>query len=595
MRWRDAFDATALPSHPGFAIDRLAICQSVPGHPAWRAVDWFWSLQINSPIAHGMLVLCAVVACGLSLGALKIRGVGLGVAGVLFSGLAFGHFGLNIDAGVRHFLQEFGLILFVYTIGMQVGPGFLDSLRRHGLSLNLAAAAIVILGAAITLGLSRLLRIDMVAAVGIFAGATTNTPALGAAQEALKNIPGITPESSALPGLGYAVAYPFGILGIIIAMLLIRALFRINVPGELEAFRAAQRSGQSPVQRVSLVVENANLDGMRLREIPGLASGGVVISRVRRAGAAEVAAATPDTVLRVGDSVVAVGEAPRVEELRVVMGRRAEEDLTIAPGPVRQRRIIVTHRPMVGRTIRELSVHTLAGVTITRMTRAGVELSVAPDRRLQFGDMLMAVGTEEDLGRARAALGDSVQQLNHTSLIPIFVGIALGVLVGSYPISIGGMPAPLRLGLAGGPLLVAIILSRVGRVGPLLWHMPVNANFLLREIGITLFLSCVGLKAGSQFAQTLLDGDGLLWMACGAVVTLAPLLLVGLALRAIWSTNYLAICGLLSGSMTDPPALAFANGVTNSDAPSVAYATVYPLTMLLRIVLAQVLVLFFAG
>lgn len=553
------------------------------------------SLQHTSPVAHGMLVLCFVIAGGLALGGLRVRGVGLGVAGVLFAGLIGGHFGFNIDAEVRGFLQEFGLILFVYTIGMQVGPGFLDSLRRQGLPLNLAAAAIVLLGAALAFALSALLRIDMAAAVGVFSGATTNTPALGAAQEAMKNLPDVDPARLALPGLGYAVAYPFGIIGIIVAMLLFRALFRVNVGAEAEAFRALQRAGLEPLERMTLAVENPNLDGLALKSVPGLGVGGLVVSRVRAAGASEVVAATAETILHAGDRILAVGPRSRLDELRVIVGRPVEEDLTRAPGAVRQRRVIVTQKIVVGKTLRELGLDALYGVTVTRLTRADLELSPLPERRIQFGDMLLVVGHEDALQKVAGVLGDSVKQLNDTSLIPIFVGIALGVLLGSLPIAVGGVPAPVRLGLAGGPLLVAIILSRVGRIGPLLWYLPVNANFLLREIGIAIFLGCVGLKAGAQFLATLMAGDGLLWMGCGVVVTLLPLLLVGAVMRVAVRTNYLALCGLLAGSMTDPPALAFANMFNKSDAPSVAYATVYPLTMLLRIVLAQLLVLLFAG
>ncbi len=558
-------------------------------------MDWLLSLQQTSPIAHGLLVLCLVTVAGLALGSLKVRGAGLGVAGVLFSGIALGHLGWNLDPEVRHFLREFGLILFVYTIGMQVGPGFFASLRRHGLPLNLAAATIVLLGAGLTLALSRLLHLDMAVAVGVFAGATTNTPSLGAAQEALQHLPGIDPARAALPGLGYAVAYPFGIVGIILSMLALRAVFGVDLARERVAFEAAQRAGRARLERRTLVVANPNLDGLALRDVPGLAAGGVVVSRIRRVDAREVGPASPETVLRAGDALLAVGEPRRLEELRLVVGRASDEDLTAAPGPVAQRRIVVTRREVVGRPLGELALDTLAGVAVTRLTRADVELPASPDLRLQFGDMLNVVGSSDALERAREALGDSVRQLNHTGLIPVFVGIALGVLLGSLPVSVAGMPAPLRLGLAGGPLLVAIVLSRIGRVGPLLWYMPVNANVLLRELGILLFLGCVGLTAGAHFVETLTSGDGWRWMAAGAVVTVVPLLLVGAILRVFLRTNFLSLCGLLSGSMTDPPALAFANAVSGSEAPSVAYATVYPLTMLLRIVTAQVLVLVFVG
>jgi putative transport protein len=551
-----------------------------------------WLAELHA--AQGMLVLCLVAVLGLAIGSIKIRGVSLGVAGALFAGILFGHLGWNIDPDVRAFVQDFGLILFVYTIGIQVGPGFLTSLRRQGLPLNLLAAAVVLMGAAVTLGLCALFRIPVAAGAGLFAGATTNTPALGAAQEAIRTMFGPASAAASLPGLGYAVAYPFGILGIILTMLLVRGAFRVDTARELEAFRAAQRAGRESLHRMNIEIDNPNLDGLAVRAVPGLKELGIVISRIRKTDHAEVGTVTAETIVHRGDIILVVGTQANLEKFRVIAGKLAAEDLLEAPGHIIHRRMVVTRKEVLGQSLRELGLDQVYGVTATRLTRADLEITVNADLRLQFGDMLQLVGTEAAINKAAKALGNSVQQLNHTKLIPIFLGIALGVLVGSYPLQISDMPAPLRLGLAGGPLLVAIALSRLGRIGPLLWYMPVNANVLLREFGIALFLSCVGLRSGANFVGTLLHGDGFLWMGCGAVITLLPLVLVAVFARLVLRMNFLNLCGLLSGSMTDPPALAFANAVSGSDAPSVAYATVYPLTMLMRIVAAQVLVLVFA-
>jgi putative transport protein len=555
-------------------------------------MNWLTNLQQAQPVASSVLVLSLVAALGLALGNLKFRGLSLGVAGTLFAGILLGHFGITMDHVMLDFVREFGLILFVYTIGMQVGPGFIGSLRKQGLPLNLAAATIVILGAAVTIGLCLALGIDFKVGAGILSGAVTNTPSLGAAQEALRSL-GVEPDDLAKPGMGYAVAYPFGIIGIILAMLLIRLLFRVQLPVELEAFRKAQRAGQESLQHLNLVVENRNLDGLPVSRIPGIARSGVVISRLRKAAETQAQIARADTVLHLGDVLVAVGTRQALQEFRVIVGRETSEDLTLTPGPIVMKRVVVTHKEAVGSSLRELALNHRYGVTVTRITRADMEISVSADLHLQFGDMVRLVGTEEDIARAAATLGNSVQELNHAKLVPMFVGIALGVLFGSWPVMVGDMPAPLKLGLAGGPLLIAIILSRIGRIGPLLWYLPANANILLREFGIVLFLSAVGLKSGEKFFGTLLQGGGFMWMGVGALITLVPLLIVGFAMRGLFKLNYMNLCGLLSGSMTDPPALAFANNASGSDAPSVAYATVYPLTMILRIVLAQLIVLFF--
>ncbi|MEQ1851283.1 MAG: putative transporter [Chthoniobacteraceae bacterium] len=558
-------------------------------------MKWLADLSAHQPVAYAVLILAAVAVLGLAAGQVKILGIRFGVAGVLFAAIFFGHYHLSLPPETLGFVRDFGLILFVYTIGIQVGPGFLTSLRRQGLPLNLLATGIVLCGAALTVASSWLLKIDMAAAVGIFAGATTNTPSLGAAQEALKQMPGLDPAAASLPALGYAVAYPFGIVGIILAMVILRAILRIDPVKEAKAFDLEQESGHEPIQRMNIRVRNPNMVGLKLHEIPGRDSLGIVISRIKYLGETEVSAANADTVLHEGDIVLAVGTPRSLHELCLIMGAESPEDLMETPGPVTFDRFMVTRKDILGKTIRELELTQKYGVTVTRVSRADVEMSAVPALKLQFGDMLQVVGKEADIAKVASVLGNSVKDLNRTNFIPMFLGIGLGILVGIHPMAFAGMPMPVRLGLAGGPLLVAIILSRIGRIGSLLWYMPLNANLALRELGITLFLVCAGLKAGEHFFEILFTTQGLLWMACGAVITLVPLLLAAWVGRFFMKLNFINLCGLLSGSMTDPPALAFANAVNNSDAPSVAYATVYPLTMLLRILVAQLLIVFFTS
>lgn len=557
-------------------------------------MEWLKELLTGESVAHALFILALVAASGVLLGSFKIKGVGLGIAGVLFTGLAFGHFGFHINKEVMEFVREFGLILFVYTIGMQVGPGFVASLRKQGLPLNIMAATVVLLGALITVAIVYLAGIDMSVAVGLFSGGTTNTPALGAAQQALKNLTQFTPEQleqlAKNPGLGYAVAYPFGIMGIILTMGLIKGIFRVQPAAEAAEFTKQMQSNTPKLNNLNLVVTNANLDGLAIEKIPGLANSGVVLSRVLKGKEMDVA--TPDTVLHLGDIVHAVGPHERLKEIQIVIGKVSDVDLKSMPSHVTTRRVVVTKKSVLGKSIEELDLDAY-GVAVTRVSRAEIEFTPTPNIRLQFADTLLLVGEADAIVKAAKELGNSPKQLNHPQIVPIFVGIALGVLVGSIPFHFPNMPAAVKLGLAGGPLLIAILLSRIGRVGPLIYYMPLSANFMLRELGITLFLACVGLKAGDQFVKTLTQGDGVMWMGMAALITLIPILLVGLAARVFYKLNYTSICGVLAGSMTDPPALAFANAMTGSDAPSISYATVYPLTMLLRVLAAQLLVLIF--
>jgi len=554
---------------------------------------WFTDLAAAQSVAYAVLILAAIAVTGMALGHVKIRGIQLGVAGVLFAGILFGHLHLTLSPEILGFVRDFGLILFVYTIGMQVGPGFFTSLRRQGLPLNLLAAGIVLGGAALTVASSWVLHLDMAAAVGIFSGATTNTPSLGAAQEALKQMPGIDPLRLSLPALGYAVAYPFGIIGIILSMVILRSVLRINVAKEVAAFEAEQKSGAEPLQRMSVRVCNRNLNGLQLHEIPGKDELAVVVSRVKYLGEEEVCVANSETILHEGDVLMAVGTRRHLYEFRLIVGQESREDLMEIPGPVTFERFVVTNKEILGKTLHELELTQRYHVTATRVLRAEVEMTAVPNLTLQFGDTLQIVGKEADVTKVASVLGNSVKELNRTSFIAIFIGIGLGVLLGIHPFALWNLPMPVRLGLAGGPLIVAILLSRIGRIGTLLWYMPPTANLVLRELGITLFLACAGLKAGEHFFQILFSSQGPVWMAAGAVITLTPLLLAAFIGRTAMKQSFISLCGLLAGSMTDPPALAFANAINRSDAPSVAYATVYPLTMLLRILVAQLLIVCF--
>lgn len=552
-------------------------------------MTWLTDLFTNhDSAAQSVIVIALVAMVGLSIGAVKVRGLGLGIAGVLFAGLAAGHFGLAINHSTLEFAREFGLILFVYTIGVQVGPGFFSSLKKQGLPLNLMAAGVVIFGSLLTVLLWKLFLPpnQLAAAVGLLSGATTNTPSLASAQQALKDQPGILPATLALPGQAYAIAYPFGILGIIVSMLAVKWIFRIDVHAETLAL--AKLAPAPTLENANIEVHNRNLEGIELRELPLLGTTSVVISRVYREGTSTLA--RHDTKLKVGDVIHAVGVSPAIRDLKTLVGRDATIDLRKLPGPISAQRLLVSKSAVVNKALGELAYPQRFGVNLTRITRAGVDLPVTRTSRLQAGDSVTAVGELAAIEKVAAEVGNSAKQLNHPQLVGVFLGIALGVLIGSIPIFVPGIPAPLRLGLAAGPLLVAITLSYLGRVGPILWYMPHSANLMLRELGIVLFMACVGLKGGQGFVANLL-ASGVTWLVIGATITLVPMLLVGLIGRGVFKLNYLTLCGLMSGSMTDPPALAFAQSITGSDGPTVSYATVYPLVMLLRVFSTQVIVL----
>ncbi len=544
-------------------------------------------------IARIMLTLSLIAAAGLALGQIKIKGVGLGIGGVLFAGLAGGQIaaslGVKLDTHVLHFLREFGLILFVYTIGVQVGPGFFAALKRSGLTLNLLAVALVAGGVMVAVILHKGLGLPLPAVLGLLSGAVTNTPSLGAAQQILAEV-GAPAAALETPSLGYAIAYPFGIVGILIAMMTVRAVFRLDPVAEAKLFDDRRRAEVTVIDTLDVAVRNPTVFGSALRDIHLFGDLGIVASRMMRGG--RLCVPHPDTAIQPGDVFHLVGPRPKLEQLRAFLGDVSDVPLTTKGTDVRWDRLVVTANAVLGKTIGQLNLADAYDVVVSRVNRAGVELVPSPSLSLQFGDIVTAIGKPDDLQRVAHLVGNAPRRLQQVDFIPVFIGIALGVLLGSIPVYVPGMPAPLKLGLAGGPLVVAIALARLGHAGPLVWFMPPAANLALREIGIVLFLAVVGFLSGDRFLDTLLHGDGALWIACGAAITLLPLLIVGLAARALFGLNYLTVCGLLAGGMTDPPALAFANALSPSEAPSLAYATVYPLVMFLRILAPQLIVLF---
>ncbi len=550
-------------------------------------MNWLFDLHGTQPIAHAVGALAFVCVLGMAFGSLKFRGIGLGTSGVLFAGIVVGHFGEPVDHATLDFVKEFGLILFVFTIGLQLGPGFFAALREQGVKMNLLAAAIVLLGAVFATLAGKIAGFDPASVLGIFSGASTNTPSLGAATQTLGTIPGISDDRLALPALAYAVTYPTAIIGIIGTLILLKQIFRVDPVAEANAFAARNRRKIDPLERRTLVVTNPNLDGIALGTIPGRVEAGVTISRIRHGE--ETLVASDSTVVHLDDRIAVVGTAMALENFTRVVGHSCDEDLTASVGTISYRRVIVTDRRVLGKSVGQLALDERFAVAVSRVTRSDLEMSAVPDLRLQFGDQLQIVGQDKDLDAAAEVLGNSLKEINETHFVPFFIGLVLGVALGTMPIAFPGIPQPVKLGLAGGPLIVALILGRVGRIRRQVWHMPINTNLAFREFGIALFFAAVGLGAGSKFFATVFSNTGLQWLAAGIVVTVLPLLIVGIFARVVLKMNFMDLSGLLAGSMTDPPALAFASNIAGSDAPTVGYATVYPLTTLMRILAAQIL------
>ena len=542
-------------------------------------------------VAHSILILSLVITGGIMLGKIKIAGISLGVTGILFIGIAFGHFGLNVNEHLLHFLKEFGLILFVYSIGLQVGPGFFASFRKGGITLNKLAAIIVLSGVAVTLVLYYATGLPITTMVGIMSGAVTNTPGLGAAQQAFSDIHlGADADDIAT---GYAVAYPLGVIGAILTILTLRYLLRINTQKEEKEASEGADAHQNPTTvRATLEVVNQGLEGKTIADLHRLATREFVVSRICHVnGQPELVNA--QTTLHCGDKILVITTQNDIEAIIALIGNIVEMNWHDISKDMISRKILITKPELNGKRLSELQIRTSCGVTITRVNRAGIDLVAAGNLSLQLGDRVTVVGPELSVMQAEQRFGNSLKRLNHPNPIAIFTGIALGVLLGSLSFHIPGIPQPVKLGLAGGPLIVAILIGRYGPYYKMVTYTTMSANLMLRETGISLFLAGVGLGAGENFVPTLLNG-GYIWILYGFAITVIPLLVAGIIGKKLYKINYYTLIGVLAGSSTNPPALAFSSELTGTDAPSVGYATVYPLTMFLRVLAAQLLILLLA-
>lgn len=558
-------------------------------------MNWINDLLWGEGIGHSILLLSFVIAAGIQLGKIKVFGVSLGITLVLFVGIILGHFGFTINHNVIHFFKEFGLILFVYSVGIQVGPGFFSSFKQGGITLNMLACGIVFLGVLTAVILHYATGIPMPTMVGILSGAVTNTPGLGAAQQAFSDMHGVSDNTIAL---GYAVAYPLGVIGIILSIILIKYIFRVSFDKENEQLNSEDSSHTNEAKPISLIVKNPAIFNKTVAELSNLLEHrDFVISRVWRDSNKQIEIASANTVLQENDKVFVITTETDAETIKTFIGEEIDmerKQWIRMESQFINRRILITKPELNGKRLGQLKLRKLYGINITRINRAGVDLVAKPGLTLQVGDRVNVVGTETAVSNVEKVLGNSMKRLNEPNLITIFVGIALGIVLGSIPISFPGIPQPVKLGLAGGPLVVAILISRFGYHYKLITYTTQSANLMLREIGITLFLACVGISAGDGFVDTIVNNGGFAWIGYGFIITFVPLMIIGCIGRYFCKVNYFTLMGLIAGSTTDPPALAYSNATAGNDAPSVGYATVYPLTMFLRVLTAQLLILFFA-
>lgn len=558
-------------------------------------MNWINDLLWGEGIGHSILLLSFVIAAGIQLGKIKVFGVSLGITLVLFVGIILGHFGFTINHNVIHFFKEFGLILFVYSVGMQVGPVFFSSFKKGGVTLNLLACGIVFLGVVTAIILHYTTGIPMPTMVGILSGAVTNTPGLGAAQQAYSDMYGTADNTIAL---GYAVAYPLGVIGIILSIMFVRYAFRVNFDKENEQLNNEDSSHANEAKPISLVVKNPAIFGKTVGELSYLLEHrDFVISRIWHDSDKQIEIASANAVLHENDKVFVITTEQDADTIKTFVGEVIDmerKQWIRMESQFINRRILVTKPELNGKRLGQLKLRQLYGINITRINRAGVDLVATPHLTLQVGDRVNVVGTETAVTNVEKVLGNSMKRLNEPNLITIFIGIALGIVLGSIPITFPGIPQPVKLGLAGGPLIVAILISRFGYKYKLVTYTTQSANLMLREIGITLFLACVGISAGDGFVDTIVNNGGFAWIGYGFIITTVPLLIIGCIGRYFCKVNYFTLMGLIAGSTTDPPALAYSNATAGNDAPSVGYATVYPLTMFLRVLTAQLLILFFA-
>lgn len=555
-------------------------------------MEWLIELITGTGIAHSILVMAIVISIGLLLGKVKIFGISLGTTWILFFGIFLGHIGLQINEEVLHFLKEFGLILFIYSIGMQVGPSFFSSFKQGGVTLNMLASGVVLLGVLITYILHLVTGLPIATMVGILSGAVTNTPGLGAAQQTYTDVTGTTDPTIAT---AYAVAYPLGVVGIIMSIVLFKYIFKVNFAKENSTLDNNDASKMTEAHMYSLQVMNPSISGKNIRDVKRLIDKEFVISRVLHAKTGVLDVPQTTTILEENDKILVVSNLKNIDVIEAFIGQRIDMDRSEwnkLDSQLVSRRISITKPAINGRSIGSLKLRNLFGINITRVNRAGVDLIADSRLQLQLGDRVTVVGSEESIAHVEKFLGNSLKRLREPNLISIFIGIALGVFVGSIPFMIPGVPQPVKLGLAGGPLIVAILISKFGPKYKLVTYTTMSANLMLREIGIALFLACVGLGAGENFVETVVNG-GYKWVGYGVIITVVPLLIVGIIGRKVYKLNYFTLMGLIAGSMTDPPALSYANATAGNDMPAVSYATVYPLTMFLRVITAQLLILLF--
>lgn len=559
-------------------------------------MNWLQDLLTNpNSIAHIVALYAFVIAAGVLLGKIKFFGISLGVTFVLFVGILAGHFGFTGNPAILSFVQDFGLILFVFCIGLQVGPSFFSSFKRGGITLNLLAVGIVFLNIAVALILYFALqgRVDIPMMVGILCGAVTNTPGLGAANEALQQLHYQGPEIA----MGYACAYPLGVMGIILSMIIIRYICRVDVLRDSDEIQKEEEANpHMKPYTISLKVQNEALSGKTLSQVQNFLARDFVCTRIIQDG--HMITPNANTVLRLGDRMFLVCAEDDSEAIMAFIGPKIEQDWDATnqqDKPMVSRRILVTQPNINGKTLGELHFSSMYGVNVTRVNRSGMDLFAACQLRLQVGDRVMVVGPQDAIERVANLLGNQLRRLDHPNIVTIFVGILCGILFGSLPIAIPGMPTPVKLGLAGGPLIISILIGRFGHKVKLVTYTTMSANLMLREVGLVLFLASVGIKAGENFVQMVVEGDGVLYVGLGFLITFIPLIITGIIARWHHRVNYFTLMGLIAGSNTDPPALAYANQIAGNDAPAVGYSTVYPLTMFLRILTAQLLVLLMAG
>lgn len=550
---------------------------------------WLHELFTETSIAQSVVIYGLVIAIGIWMGRIKIFGISLGITWVLFAGLIMSYSGVEIDLGTEHFIKEFGLILFVYSIGLQVGPGFWASLKKNALTNNLLALAIVACGVLITVILYMLSKNSISVMAGVMSGAVTNTPGLGAAQAAVSDMH-ITGVDKSLITLAYAVAYPFGVFGIIGALLLLKKIFKVNIDKEQELHRKLDVLRANRPVSIHLQLENKQLIGQPLRKLFGLLKRHVVVSRMYHKG--EIITPTPDLILSENDVLLIVGSKQEIEQLKLLIGPPSTMDLkTAKESALLSTNIVVTRTAVTHKRLGDIPELHQHDFTLTRLNRAGIEMVPHGDMFLQLGDTIKVVGTEGGIKLVTQAVGNSLKKLEVPDLAPIFMGIVLGVILGSIPLQFPNMPVAVKIGMAGGPLIIALTLSRFGNLFYLNNYTTNSANLMIRELGISLFLASVGLSSGKNLSIAFEGGTAWSWMGMGILITIIPLLLVGFIAHKFFKKTFFEVCGLLAGASTDPPALAFATKLAGNDIPSITYATVYPLTMILRIVAAQLLIL----